>query len=53
MGGPAADSAANGADILSPAAEGGGADASETLYLELREGAEPVSPLDWFAANED
>ena len=46
-------SAPKGADILAPAADGGGADATETLYLELRQGAEPVDPLEWFAATEE
>ncbi|RHZ92209.1 peptidase M23 [Cereibacter sphaeroides] len=37
-----------------PAASGGegaGARDTETLYLELRQGAEPVDPADWFEAN--
>ncbi|SHI78630.1 murein hydrolase activator EnvC family protein [Wenxinia saemankumensis] len=44
MGGvtPSADA------ILSGAANGGGANRSETLYLEVREGQETVDPLDWF-----
>ena len=42
-----------GADILSTGAEVAGAEASETLYVELRQGAEPVDPLDWFSANEE
>jgi len=46
MGGPAQE----GADILAPVTEGGGTGGSETLYLELRLGAKPVNPLDWFAA---
>ena len=46
-------SAPKGADILAPAADGGGADATETLYLELRQGADPVDPLEWFAATEE
>ncbi|MBU9697635.1 peptidase M23 [Rhodobacteraceae bacterium HSP-20] len=36
------------ADILATAEEGGGARESETLYLELRQGAEPVDPEPWF-----
>jgi septal ring factor EnvC (AmiA/AmiB activator) len=28
--------------------EGGGAQATETLYMELRQGATPVDPADWF-----
>jgi septal ring factor EnvC (AmiA/AmiB activator) len=31
------------------AQEGGGVAGSETLYLELRQGAEPVNPTEWFA----
>jgi murein hydrolase activator len=38
------------ADLIAPAKDGGGAAASETLYLELRHGAEPVDPMQWFAA---
>jgi septal ring factor EnvC (AmiA/AmiB activator) len=38
------------ADFLVPVEEGGGMRDSETLYLELRQGADPVSPIDWFAA---
>ncbi len=49
MGGAAPD----GADILSSGAEGSGAEATETLYLEVRQKAEPVNPLDWFEPNEE
>ena len=45
--------ATSGADILAPATDGSGADASETLYLELRQGAEPIDPMTWFAAIEE
>lgn len=45
--------APNGADILSGGANGSGADATETLYLEVRHKAEPVNPLDWFEPNEE
>ena len=44
---------ANAADILSPAGNGAGASDSETLYVELRNGAEAVDPTEWFAANEE
>lgn len=37
------------ADVLAVSEEGGGAGESETLYLELRQGAEPVDPEPWFA----
>ena len=47
--------APGGADILVPAGSGGdevrdGTAGSETLYLELRLGAQPVDPMEWFAA---
>jgi len=45
--------APNGADILSSGADGSGAEATETLYLEVRQKAEPVNPLDWFEPNEE
>lgn len=38
------------ADFLVAAEEGGGVRDTETLYLELRQGADPVNPMDWFAA---
>ena len=38
------------ADILVPAPDGGGAGGTETLYLELRQAAEPVDPTEWFVA---
>ncbi|WP_435256535.1 murein hydrolase activator EnvC family protein [Thioclava sp. FR2] len=38
------------ADFLASAQEGGGAQGSETLYMELRKGADPVDPTEWFAA---
>lgn len=38
------------ADLLAPAKEGTGGRETETLYLELRQGAVPVDPMDWFAA---
>ena len=46
-------SANSGADILSPAAQDTGAAGSETLYVELRHGAEPIDPLVWFEPNEE
>ena len=45
--------AAGDADILSGATVDGGASATETLYLEVRQKAEPVDPLEWFAPNEE
>jgi murein hydrolase activator len=44
---------AGAADILSDHANEGGAGATETLYLEIRQKAEPLDPLDWFAPNEE
>ena len=38
------------ADFLASAQEGGGVQGSETLYMELRKGADPVDPTEWFAA---
>ncbi len=46
-------SAAAGTDILADATDASGANGSETLYLELRQGAEPIDPLSWFAAIEE
>ena len=37
------------AEFLVAMQEGGGARDTETLYLELRQGAEPVDPTEWFA----
>lgn len=36
-------------DILSPSGERAGADRSETLYIEIREGDRPVDPRSWIA----
>ncbi len=41
------------ADILSGLADDNGAKATETLYLEVRQQAEPVDPLIWFEPNEE
>ena len=41
-----------GADaILSQSGEGGGAQRTETLYMEVREGDDPVDPLTWFSTD--
>ena len=45
MGGNAPDAGM----FLAQVTEGGGADRSETLYMELRQGTEPVDPGIWFA----
>jgi murein hydrolase activator len=37
-------------EFTSAATDGSGPRGTETLYLELRQGAAPVDPLDWFAA---
>lgn len=36
-------------DFLTAAQQGGGADRTETLYIELRKGNKPVDPSEWFA----
>lgn len=38
------------ADILPEGKVDGGATDTETLYIELRHGADPVDPLEWFVA---
>ena len=40
----------NGTEFIANATDGSGARDTETLYLELRQGAEPVDPMEWFAA---
>ncbi len=37
-------------DILTGISEGGGQEASETLYIEVREAKTPVDPAEWFQA---
>ncbi|MGL4236714.1 murein hydrolase activator EnvC family protein [Tabrizicola sp.] len=46
MGGPATASA----EFVTLAPDGSGGRDTETLYMELRQGAKPVDPLEWFAA---
>ncbi|NJM83160.1 MAG: peptidoglycan DD-metalloendopeptidase family protein, partial [Tabrizicola sp.] len=46
MGGTASGSA----EFTGTADNGSGRTDTETLYMELRQGAEPVNPLEWFAA---
>lgn len=41
------------ADLIATAQEGGGARETETLYLELRQGADPVDPAEWFAVRKE
>jgi len=38
-----------GADFLVTAQDGGGVRGTETLYMELRQGADTVDPTEWFA----
>jgi septal ring factor EnvC (AmiA/AmiB activator) len=38
---------------LSTVGEGGGADRSETLYIEVRQDNVPQDPLDWFSTDKD
>ncbi len=45
MGGKDADPS----EFISGAEDGGGAGATETLYMELRQGSRPIDPEDWFA----
>ncbi|WP_343080574.1 peptidase M23 [Ostreiculturibacter nitratireducens] len=49
MGGADAAAAEFAAEFLAGTKEGGGNAGAETLYIELREGKEPVDPLEWFA----
>jgi murein hydrolase activator len=38
------------ADLLAPSLVGGATQETQTLYIELREGAKAIDPIDWFAA---
>jgi septal ring factor EnvC (AmiA/AmiB activator) len=40
-------------DILTEIREGGGQQATETLYIEAREAETPVDPADWFRTGRD
>ncbi|NEY89632.1 murein hydrolase activator EnvC family protein [Tabrizicola oligotrophica] len=40
---------AAGDEFLVPATDGSGVSGTETLYLELRQGADAVDPMEWFA----
>ena len=46
MGGSAPDSE----ELIVTSSQGGGAELSETLYIELRQLGEPTDPSEWFAA---
>lgn len=48
MGG--AQDTGGGTEFTTGGQDGSGAQGTETLYLELRQGAEPVDPMPWFAA---
>lgn len=41
------------AAILNEVSEGGGAERTETLYMELRQGNGPVDPAEWFNVTKD
>lgn len=49
MGGGGQDTG-DGTEFTTGGQDGSGAQGTETLYLELRQGAEPVDPMPWFAA---
>ena len=53
MGGSEPAAQEFGADFVKAAQNGGGADRSETLYLELRKGKTPVNPAEWFTQTKD
>jgi len=53
MGGSEPSAEEFGADFVQAAQNGSGADRSETLYLELREGKTPVDPAAWFAQTKE
>lgn len=50
MGGGSLIDAEDGSEFTAGGQDGSGAQGTETLYLELRQGAEPVDPMPWFAA---
>lgn len=41
------------ADLLSVTDDGGGTRETETLYVEVRQGADPVNPEEWFTEGRD
>jgi septal ring factor EnvC (AmiA/AmiB activator) len=43
----------NSAEFLASATDVGGIRETETLYIEIRKGTEPVDPAPWFAATKD
>ncbi|MBA3909656.1 MAG: peptidase M23 [Rhodobacter sp.] len=50
MGGVMGGTSAASAEFMTPPADGSGGRDTETLYMELRQGAEAVDPLPWFKA---
>jgi septal ring factor EnvC (AmiA/AmiB activator) len=50
MGGTEGAAVGSGSEFLASAEEGGGVRDTETLYIEIRQGAEPVDPAEWFSA---
>ncbi|MBS8228023.1 murein hydrolase activator EnvC family protein [Vannielia litorea] len=53
MGGLAPGQGAEAAEFAEGVAPEAGAERSETLYMELRQGDAPVDPTQWFAATKD
>ena len=49
MGGHETDAA----EFVAATQEGGGAERTETLYMELRKGSKPVDPEEWFAKTKE
>jgi septal ring factor EnvC (AmiA/AmiB activator) len=43
----------NRSEFVAPRVDLGGAERSETLYIEIRSGQTPVDPADWFAVTKD
>ncbi len=50
MGGAGGGTDPASAEFTTPPADGSGGRDTETLYMELRQGAAPVNPMDWFTA---
>ena len=53
MGGTEPGAQEFGADFVQAAQKGGSAGRTETLYMELRQGKEPVDPAAWFTQTKD
>ena len=52
MGGTEPSAQEFGIDFVVNAATGGGADRTETLYLELRQKKDTLDPAEWFVLNQ-